>query len=67
MLSALIIPESAMLVDVMETQTATRLINAGASLWLTTSGASVLSVARPAGAFSKCWGMAKKGGPLCAA
>lgn len=69
MLTGLIIPQTAELAEIMETRTAVRLIQRGASLWLLDDGqTSVLSVKKPAGAFAKAWGLADKGAGLpCAA
>ena len=69
MLTGLIIPQTACLADVMETKTAQRLVDRGASLYLMADGTtSVLSIKRPEGAFAKAWGLADKGeGLSCAA
>jgi hypothetical protein len=62
-LRGLIIPAQSdeSLADIMQTETAVRLLNLGASLYLLNNGTSVLAITKPAGAFAKAWGMGGRG------
>lgn len=62
-LRALIIPaqSEAAVADILQTETAIRLLNLGASLFILNNGTSVLAIDRPAGAFCKAWGMGGRG------
>lgn len=63
-LCSLIIPQSdeATVADILSTETALRLRDKGASLYLMADGkTSVLAIERPAGAFAKAWGMGGRG------
>ena len=62
-LCSLIIPQTddETMADIMETDTARRLVEKGATLYLTKDGSNVLSIKRPEGAFCKAWGMGGRG------
>ena len=71
-LRSLIIPQSddATVEDILQTETALRLIKKGAALYLLDDGrTNVLAMKRPAGAFAKAWGIGGRrlGEARCAA
>ncbi|HET6718356.1 MAG TPA: hypothetical protein VFH22_01835 [Rhodocyclaceae bacterium] len=63
-LCSLIIPQNDVdtVEDILLTETAVRLLDKGAALYLMSDGkTSVLALDRPAGAFAKAWGMGGRG------
>ena len=49
------------LADLMQTDTAIRLLNLGASLYVLKNGTNVLALIKPKDAFTKCWGAGGRG------